>query len=284
MEYISGVDDHAGATLHRVQATGAFQRCKAFAAGEGGSAACARLSSDHWAAKANSRRANRESKEEAFRNEREDSSAVVFNGVATQERRDATSEDIKCAGGGSSSEVNCRGRSDDESRGVDDGDGSAGFADAREEVAVAKPRSSYRSGRQRAQREAGEEKVRLSPEYREVLKRAFSSLWDGALDEDGSVKDSTAFAGPSGEGEKLTDVKHGGLRVSELSATVYGTHVSSASECGWVEDNGLQWDGEEGRGCQGLECSTAELEAILAELGKEWSDAREKNRAGVTDD
>lgn len=200
---------------------------------------------------------------------REDSE---INGVATQERHEGTSEDIKGACGGSSSEVNCRGRSDSESR---------GFEDTREEAVATNPGSSYRSGRIR---EAGEERVRLSPDYREVLKRAFLSLWDGGLDEDGSGKDRIAFAGPTGEGEKATNFKHEGLRVSELSATVYGTHVSSASECGWGGDNGMQWDGEEGRGCQVLECSTSELEAILRELDKEWSDAREKNRAGVTDD
>ncbi|CAN0136392.1 unnamed protein product, partial [Ectocarpus sp. 8 AP-2014] len=40
---VGGVDDHAGASLHRVQATGAFQRYRAFAAGGGGAAATTRL-------------------------------------------------------------------------------------------------------------------------------------------------------------------------------------------------------------------------------------------------
>lgn len=269
---MSGVDDHAGATLHRVQATGAFQRYKAFAAGEGGSGVCARLSSDHWATKTDTRSVNRGSKEEAFRNGREDSE---MNGIATQERHDGTSEDMKGTCGGNSSELNCRGRCGNESQEVDDGDGNTGFIDTREEAVATKSR------RERA---AGEERVRFPPNYREVLKRAFLSLWDGGLDDDSSGKDSTAFAGPTREGEKATNFKHVGLRVSELSATVYGTHVSTTSECSWGGDNGMQWGGEESRGYQGLECSTSELEAILIDLDKEWSDVREKNGAGATDD
>lgn len=41
-----GVDEHAGASLHQIQATGAFQRYLAVAAGGGGAEATARLASD----------------------------------------------------------------------------------------------------------------------------------------------------------------------------------------------------------------------------------------------
>lgn len=116
--------------------------------------------------------------------------------------------------------------------------------------------------------ESGRQRRRLAPEHRVVLKHALSALWED-LDDNGDVgcdESAGEEAGPAAvtSGEGRPGSTRGGLKASELSATVYG--VEPGSSVGGSEEDGL-----DGGGCQGWECLMEDFEAILVELeGEEW--------------
>lgn len=243
-----GVDEHTGPSLHQVQATGAFQRYRAVAAGGGGAAANSRLAGN---SPRTTTRATTEEETPVSRQAGETLSGVPGargDGVTTT--TDALRTNKKA--GVDDTDVPSEERTRD--------DGSAADGE---------------SGRQQQRRR------RLAPEHHVALKHALSALWED-LDDNGGVggeeragEDAAPAAVASGDGRPGST--RGGLKASELSATVYG--VKPGSPVGGSEEDEL-----DGGGCQALECLMEDFEAVLVELeGEEWEarkTARESENVG----
>ncbi|CAM9889103.1 unnamed protein product [Ectocarpus sp. 12 AP-2014] len=119
---VGGVDDHAGASLHRVQATGAFQRYRAFAAGGGGAAATARLAAA--AEKAAEAREEQDDDDDGLRQASDD----AVPGYPPVETRQGVPVDATTtsADGASSGEDGGRGDAEDSATPAGGGSGSGG--------------------------------------------------------------------------------------------------------------------------------------------------------------
>ena len=267
-----------------MQATGAFQRYKAFAAGGGGEAAGARLAADRWATEGTVEEATLDGSE---------GSPVAAGGDAAREGCAVISEDVHVGGGQSSSQEGNREVSGGEGRASDSNKEATGSSDKCHEATAAtrgpaqamttKQWSSPGSRRQWRSTEAGQwegELRTLLPEHREALKRAFLSMCDPAGDRESGETSMPCPGAAAREDQKPepVDNTYGGLRASELSAVVYGRHASSTG-CGFGWSEGT--DGEGRHRFEGFECSRADLEAILIELDDEQQrDARSKKQKG----
>ncbi|CAM9101377.1 unnamed protein product, partial [Scytosiphon promiscuus] len=247
---VGGVDEHAGASLHRVQATGAFQRYHAVAAGRGDAAATARLAAGIEAARG---KIEAEREREASRY----ATGAERGGVAGDLAQGATSLGADSGAVGSSG--------DGERGGSDAGDGSAatkeaGAAATAEEVASGGRQERTGGGRSRQgdpstrsedDKEEDKEETReesnprhhrrrrrrrrrpLSPVHRATLKRAVSALRApsvggiGGGGDGGGGGESYVWGGEGEkeEGEEETrreeGRKIGGLRASELTAAIF---------------------------------------------------------------
>lgn len=256
--YTSGVDDHAGASLHQIQATGAFQRYRSVAAGGGGAPANTQLAANMPPRRQRSP-AGGSSKSSAIM--REDvPQAEDEAGIPGRGKGDDTS------GGGGDVETRAK---DSNARGRrTPGSGTAAEMENQEEE------------RQRGRR-------RLDPGHRAVLKRALSALLEG----DPESRRSSTGDGSSGDSDASLQKRSledrggrafGGLRASELSATVYGVDAWSSSLFSGERGRGVSCEADpeinvqEGR--HAIQCSTEDLEELLLELEREERDSRGKKK------
>ncbi|CAB1106992.1 unnamed protein product [Ectocarpus sp. CCAP 1310/34] len=260
---VGGVDDHAGASLHRVQATGAFQRYRAFAAGGGGAAATARLAAA--ADKVADAREVQDDDDDGLRQASDDAVPGYLSGETRQGVPvDATTTS---ADGASSGEDGGRGDAED----------SATVAAAAAGVDAATTEAGGRAGGRE-----GQGRGTLAPEHRAALKRAVAALWEpagGGGGGGGGDGDGGSAGGEERHGREAAT--RGGLRAAELTATVYGIQRQASVESPKEERGGGESLGDpvgdaglgggEGEGAweQGVGCSREEMESILLELEAE---------------
>lgn len=251
-----GVDEHAGASLHRIQATGAFQRYRAVAVGGSEAAANAQLANPPAWVDLHEKQGFPGEGCDRTDNQQADGAA----GAAVGE---------EMGGRNMSVEGDC---SDDNSSGCDgDGGSSSTGPDPARDNRGTVDEHRLPDQRPRRRRSGG----KLMPGHRTALKQALAALWE-TTEED---PPQSAYEGNRPSAAAATDAEliHGGLKASELSVTMYGTQRASEGEDdGGGDRNGISvWSGEEGNeGCQWMKCSTEDCEDILLELERDEMDAR----------
>ncbi|CAN0390699.1 unnamed protein product [Pylaiella littoralis] len=259
---LGGTDEHAGASLHQVQATGAFQRYRAVAAGGGGVEATARLASAVAAAAA-----ERAQEEESVRRRK---GRGTSPGDAMNRRSvpaDPATVVDRVVGGVSGGEGRGDGGEDD----VEDDTktaAAAGDTDGAGEAA-----GEARKGWLGGEREGEDRRRRrrpLEPEHREP------SIGGGGGGGVGRRGNGASYSAGRNERREYGEDEHGkrrgGLRASELSAAIYG-----GGGGGGVDG---EWDGEdgerEGAWEQGVGCTQEDFEEILLELQAEEEEEEEQ--------
>lgn len=301
-----GVDEHTGPSLHQIQATGAFQRYRAAAAGGGGAAANACLAAStpaaistrttatgEKAAREASRqrregplsgvdgvggddvkRAEEEGEEDRVVSDLEDHDGDATNGagqapVSKGERRVHPSD-------GTAASAGSGGGDDDQPDGEGEKGNTLDGADAWKTRPAAGRRTLYA---QRPRWREGDDRPSLAPGHRTVLKRALSALWEADVGDYGSGRPARALAGSTGKGSEGERVgAHGGLRATQLSATVYGK--SEALPSFWKDEDAGRGEEDEVAWADGFECSANDFEVLLLELEDEKREAPHKTSSG----
>lgn len=251
------MDGHTGASLFQVQATGAFQRYRATAVGGDGGTVRARLANPPAWVGGEKQSASPEGEGKGVDDQR---GRDVSENTEAREKFSSDASLLQKANGGERGVHDgwsFEGKGDensDNSRGIFQGDGTT--AD----------RSDPDGWKRRREQQRW---PRLAPKQRQALKRALAALWNSENDRGGQSSDA-----PDG-GEAI--LVRGGLKASELSATIYGT-TEALCELGARGDDwgggaaGL--DGEDSDGVRRFECSVEDCEEILLELEAEEMEAR----------
>lgn len=249
-----------------MQATGAFQRYLAVAAGGRAEAVNARLSQNPPAPKTTAAQAGG-----AFR-PRGRSVGIPAPPGGNHDTNGA----VPRANGDTNGGDDCEGTGGD-TPGAETGEGGEATAaataagDGQPAPAAVEQGDSYANEIRRGKgRGAQQERLPLAREQRAALKRALSALREPADGGEGGSSSAVRSADATAEGEHgERDLGHGGVRASELSGVVYGAQAPSDRGDGWGEGDELDGGGGEGSWKEGVECSVDELEEILVELDEE---------------
>lgn len=273
----SGVDEHTGASLYQVQATGAFQRYRAVAIGASGAVATERLvSPPAWVGgvrKEGRRQATDDDNQEEF------STAAKRMKEAGVSRGEPVPGDVVDEG-----DIDDGRRSEDYSGATGNGSPASdggGSVQEGEERSATDQRGSGHVGQITAREQQQQEqrrkprRPRLAAEHRAALKRALAALWESEDEETGDGggggASSSGARAAAAVGDEETRGVRGGLMASELSATLYGMPQERGGMGGGPD--GLD-AGEEVDGVQRIECTVEDCEEMLLELEAEEMETR----------